>query len=211
LYRAIGNQRGRTGDGVSAGALLRRLHPRPTATFESDRARNQRAGGENGRALPAVLDRGPAKSRARQQRAGRSRLSHGCTEDQDLRAGIDAKIAMGASHARESGVHHGRGPFPPKRASKACSVDAGDLPLTLKAQLTLSPLAPGAHLAPLGAGAFGLLECFETRLPMGLLQFQLRNVQPELGSTGLLGQLAINARRWCSLPRLPPEHGEPLT
>src|SRR5690606_42032106 len=52
---------------------------------------------------------------------------------------------MGASHARESGVHHGRGPFPPKRASKACSVNAGDLPLTLKAQLTLGPLAPGAH------------------------------------------------------------------
>src|SRR5690606_41109496 len=104
-----------------------------------------------------------------------------------------------------------RGPLPPTQVSKACSVDTGDLPLTLKAQLTLGPLAPGAHLAPLGAGAFGLLQCFETRLPMRLLQFQLRNVQPELGCTGLLGQLAINPRRWCSLPRLPPEHGEPLT
>src|SRR5690606_34312502 len=90
------------------------------------------------------------------------------------------------------------------------SVDTRDLPLPLEAQLTLGPLTPGLYLAPLGTGAFGLLQCLQPRLPVGLFQFQLGNIEPEICVAGLGGQLTVELCRRLALTRLPPKHAQTL-
>src|SRR5690606_967988 len=95
LYRAAGHERGRPRHRVSAGALLWRLHPCAATAVEPDRACHQRTRRQGGAALSAVLDRRSAAGRTRQQRTGRSRLSHGCAEDLFLRAGLNWRGAHG--------------------------------------------------------------------------------------------------------------------
>ena len=91
------------------------------------------------------------------------------------------------------------------------STSTGDLTLPLEAELAFGPLTPGTNLAPFGACALGLFQRIETSLPVGLLQFQLSNVQPELGATGLSREIAVDLRRFRTLACLPPEHAQTLT